>query len=88
MHRDPNKFFEYIENTLSRIDNNKYQIFSMGDHNIDLLQYEHSSLSNDFINMMISKSFLPYILQPTRVTDHSATVIDNIFSNVTDCQTV
>ena len=60
----------------------------MGDYNIDLLQYEHSSLSNDFINMMISKSFLPYILQPTRVTDHSATVIDNIFSIVTECQIV
>ena len=60
----------------------------MGDYNIDLLQYEHSSLSNDFMNMMISKSFLPYILQPARVTDHSATVIDNIFSGVTDCQTV
>ena len=41
-----------------------------------------------YINLMISESFLPYILQPTRVTDHSATVIDNIFSNVTDCQTV
>ena len=86
--RDPDNFFEYIENTLSKIDNNKYQIFIMGDYNIDLLQYEHSSLSNDFINTMISKSFLPYILQPTRVTDHSATVIDNIFSNVTDCETV
>ena len=86
--RDPDNFFEYIENTLSKLDNNKYQIFIMGDYNIDLLQYEHSSLSNDFINMMISKSFLPYILQPTRVTDHSATVIDNIFSNVTDSQTV
>ena len=49
------------------------------------MQYEHSSLSNDFINMMISKSFLPYT---TRVTDHSAAVIDNIFSNVTECQTV
>ena len=60
----------------------------MGDYNIDLLQYEHSSLSNGFINMMISKSFLPYILQPIGVTDHSATVIDNIFSNVTECQTV
>ena len=60
----------------------------MGDYNIDLLQYEHSSLDNDFITMIISKSFLPYILQPTRVTDHSATVIDNIFSNVAECQTV
>ena len=60
----------------------------MGDYNIDLLQYEHSSLSNDFMNMMISKSFLPCILQPTEVADLSATVIDNIFSGVTDCQTV
>ena len=51
--RDPKNFFEYIENTLSKIDNNKYQIFIMGDYNIDLLQYKHSSLSNDFINTMI-----------------------------------
>ena len=59
----------------------------MGDYNIDLLQYEHSLLSDDSINM-ISKSFLPYIPQPARVTDHFATVINNIFSNVTECQTV
>ena len=52
--------------------------------NIDLLQYESHTSTNDFLNTMISNSFLPYILQPTRVTDHSSTVIDNIFSNVTD----
>ena len=56
----------------------------MGDFNIDLLQYESNSHTNDFINSVISHSFLPYIHQPTRVTDHSATVIDNIFSNITD----
>ena len=27
---------------------------------------------------------LPLILQPTRITSHSNTLIDNIFSNVTD----
>ena len=35
---------------------------------------------------MISYSLLPYILHPTRVTDYSSTVIDNIFSNITDCE--
>ena len=30
--QDPNNFFEYIENILSKIDNNKYQIFIMGDY--------------------------------------------------------
>ena len=37
---------------------------------------------------MVSHSFLPYIHQPSRVTDHSATIIDNIFSNITDYETV
>ena len=30
---------------------------------------------------MVSRCLLPYILHPTRVTDHSSTLIDNIFSN-------
>ena len=33
---------------------------------------------------MVSHYLLPYILHPTRVTDHSATIIDNIFS--TNCE--
>ena len=37
---------------------------------------------------MVSKCFLPYILHPTRVTDHSATVIDNIFSKNFEYETV
>ena len=60
----------------------------MGDINIDLLQYDSSTVSNDFINSMTVHSFLPYILQPSRVTDHSATLIDNVFSNVTNTESV
>ena len=37
---------------------------------------------------MISHYLLPHILHPTRVTDHSATVIDNIFSNNSSYETV
>ena len=36
---------------------------------------------------MISHSFLPCALQKTSVTDHSAKILDNIFNNVTDCET-
>ena len=59
----------------------------MGDFNVDLLQYESHNSTDKFLNSMVSHSFLPYILQPTRVTDHSATIIDNIFSNITDNET-
>ena len=37
---------------------------------------------------MVSHYVLPHILQPTRVTDHSATIIDNIFTNATEFNTV
>ena len=51
----------------------------MGDFNINLLNYGSHGETDDFINTMISHYLLPHILHPARVTDHSATVIDNIF---------
>ena len=36
---------------------------------------------NIFLTFSCSNGFLPHILQPTRVTENTATVIDNIFSN-------
>ena len=53
----------------------------MGDFDINLLNYNSHSETNDFIHFMISHYFLSHILHPTRVTDHSATIIDNIFLN-------
>ena len=61
--------------------------FLIGDFNISLLNYESHGETNDFINTMISHYLLPHILHPTHVTDHSATVIDNIFSNNTSYET-
>ena len=84
VYTDVTNLMQYLEATFSLKDKKKYNIFLMGDFNIDLLQYESHSSTNDFLNTMISNSFLPYILQPTRVTDHSSTVIDNIFSDITD----
>ena len=37
-----------------------------------------------FLDSLASNSFMPLILQPTRITSHSNTLIDNIFSNVID----
>ena len=37
---------------------------------------------------MVSHYLLPHILHPTRVTDHSATIIDNIFFNTLEFDTL
>ena len=34
-----------------------------------------------FLDSLGSNSFIPYILHPNRITSHSKTIIDNIFSN-------
>ena len=38
-------------------------------------------LLNIFFNLLCSYGFVPHILQPTRVIDNTATIIDNIFRN-------
>ena len=72
---------------MEKISKENKLIFLIGDFNINLLNYESHGETNDFINTMISHYLLPYILHPTRVTDHSVTVIDNIFSNNTSYET-
>ena len=39
---------EYVETTLTKLNNKNYDIFLMGDFNIDLLRYESHSSTNDF----------------------------------------
>ena len=51
-----------------------------GDFNIDLLNKDGNN-STSFLNTMYSLSLLPIISEPTRITDNSATLIDNFFIN-------
>ena len=55
--------------------------YLMGDFNIDLLKVNTHAKTNEFVNYVISQGFLPTITRPTRITPHSATLIDHIYSN-------
>jgi hypothetical protein len=55
-----------------------------GDFNIDLLKFGSHSETDEFMNILGTHFFQPHILQPTRITNHSATLIDNIFFNFLD----
>ena len=60
----------------------------MGDFNIDLLKYATESNTGEFYDLLCSHSFRPLILQPTRVTSKTATLIDNIFINDISCHSI
>ena len=71
----------YLSKLLENISKEQKSIFLLGDFNVNLLNYEHNQ-TNEFLDSFSSNSFIPLILQPTRITSHSNTLIDNILSNV------
>ena len=73
----------YLNNLLEKISKEQKSVFLLGDFNINLLNYNNHNPTNELLDSLASNSFLPYILQSTRMTSHSKTLIDNIFTNIT-----
>ena len=57
--------------------------YLMGDFNIDLLKVNIHAKTNEFVNDVISQGFLPKITRPSRITPHSAILIDHIYIQMT-----
>ena len=69
----------YLSPIFETVSKEQKQLFLLGD--FKLLNYNNHQPTNDFLDSLASNSFIPYILHPTRITNHSKTLIDNIFSN-------
>ena len=63
------------------------KIFLCGDFNINLLNQDMHKGTNDFIDQLYSLGLYPLIDRPSRITTSSATLIDNIFTNQSNCDT-
>ena len=81
---DMQTFIDQIETVIKNVKNVKKSIFLCGDLNIDLLKYNDNTPTKNFVDMMFSLGLYPLLDKPTRITDHSATLIDNIFTNELD----
>ena len=85
VYRPPNQntalFLDKLNDILSHISKDNKQCYVMGDINLDLLQYNHHTPTQEFIDTLFSFAFIPVISDPTRLTSYSATLIDNIFTN-------
>ena len=81
-------FLNHVDSVLDRISNENKLCVLMGDFNLNLLNFESHSDTNEFLNILGSFLFSPHIIQPTRITYHSATLIDNIFFNSTTHHTI
>ena len=75
---------KYLNELLENIPKVEKSIFLIEDLNVNLLNYNEHNQTNEFLDSLAFTLFIPLVLQPTRITSHSNTLIDNIFSNVID----
>ena len=76
----------YLLDTLPKVVNK--QVFIMGDFNINLLNDDSHTPTNDFVNTLFSKNFLPCFNHSTRIYGQSSAIIDNIFTNIIDSKII
>ena len=65
----------------SFFDDKKSYIYICGDFNINLWNYYHHHNTKYFLDSLVMLNLYPCIIQPTRITTVTATLIDNIFTN-------
>ena len=71
------KFDEF----LNKLNPSKYDMYIMGDVNIGLLKYHSHQQTGRYLDMIYSLDLLPVITKPTRITNHTVTLIDLIYTN-------
>ena len=49
--------------------------------NINFLKFNEHAQTEEFLDMLYANNILPIITKPTRLTDHTATLIDHIYTN-------
>ena len=73
--------YDEFSNVLTHLQILRHPTYVSGDFNLNLLQINNKKHYKGFFEQLISCGFYPKISMPTRFTEHSATLIDNIFTN-------
>lgn len=79
---DIEPFRTMFDTVLHKIQTEGGRALISGDFNIDGHKIRTNVQTENFYNTVLMQNFLPTILLPTRITDHSVTLIDNIFMKI------
>ena len=83
-YRPPNTstvdFSNGYENVLKNMTNHKHTNSVIGiDHNLDFIKHNKHNPTQLYLTQNLDYHMVPTITRPTRITDNSATLIDNLF---------
>lgn len=87
IYRPPNlpfdPFSDKFDQLLAEINNRGALLYLAADFNINLLTHQEGPKARKFINILMSNNHFPLFSRPTRITNTSSTLIDNIITNDT-----
>ena len=76
------KFIDALDDVLRSLDRHKNkQTLLTGDLNIDLIKFSNDCHCQNLISVFEKYGLVQLVSRPTRVTDHSATLIDHMYTN-------
>ena len=75
------QFINEFASVIQSLKNNNKHIVIAGDFNLNLLKINQNELCSDFLDLLMTYGMYPQITLPTRLTDKSVTLIDNLFCN-------
>jgi len=85
VYRPPNsdikQFLQDFQVITKKMTCKKAECLITGDFNLNLLKHDVHSDTGCFLNGLLHDSFMPLITRPTRFSETSSTLIDNIFTN-------
>ena len=75
-------FIDKLSELMSIISGNGYdEIILCEDFNLDILNCDNNENTLNLLNSLTSQSLIPIITKPSRITNQTASLIDNIFIN-------
>ena len=82
LYPSPNPTTDHIQrhiNDTVKSEKGSNQLIMGIDHKLDILKSTHHNPTKDFLENFLEKNMVPTITRPTRTTNTSATLIDNMF---------
>ena len=76
-------FTEELALTFQTFKDRNYDIIIGGDINIDILKIKEKEFVIEYFDMIVSSGFFPRITLPTKISNSSATLIDNFLCKIT-----
>ena len=72
------QFCNQLNDIIETINPNRHELYIYGHMNINFLKFNEHTQTEEFFDVLYANNILPITTKPTRLTDHTRTLIDHI----------